>query len=524
MKKIYFLTCLLTIGFSMAYGQFSTATIPEQAYPIPADSCFRSDNINCYGFSDVFFPADGTQDDLSVFCWTKYIGMGNSDCFIGYRRIKAGTNLILDENYFSIPNSKGMDVAILKMDNDFYVIAGYHKTGVGHKLDVYKWNAGNLTLSSSYSLSNTVVYSPVKVDAHDLYGFAVTWADHGKVHVRVGRTDAGSFISCDAVLDQSDDYQYPDIAIGHANSISGSGLSLHFVYTSLNNTQVVESMLEFDDVHLNCMPLMIPHIEEHMNGNFGIPRIDCPDHSDKDDWSFVVSDNNKVVSSVMAHNFSPVPSHYVLNDGSMGNLNITTVSNNGPVLAYDNMGKHIYYGWVSTYVYPSATVGYIGLKMKIDGNLVNSNYWKMLQSITYSFGTGTIALSGQNDHSNDLYSVFSLSNFFGGYQIGHKNIPWSDTSFRPNPTDVLNVKNAGFEISPNPFTQDIQITNLLDRGNEAYIARVSDITGRVLLEYKDNLMEVNKQLNSLGNKLSPGMYILNVSYNQTNKSFKIIKQ
>jgi hypothetical protein len=529
-----------------AQAQFQTAIISELNNPSATGYADRAQTINAYSYSNVMMDGGGVYT-LDIHAWNSPDPTSVTGSGIAWNQINnAGT---YNTNYLipALTNKLSVDIVLTQTPQDSVcALLVYYEPGVGHFMDTYIWDETNnaLTLRATDQLSTASNFGWIHIDANSLDSFVVTWEENTRIYARAGQSKniSGSYPELASggkvLFNLPSPVQQPDVAL--SNAISTGQLMLHFTYLDLNDS-VFEARDTFSNLYLYAGGTDVFQIEDaFFQKGANMPRIDCPDHADDDDWSYVVEGRSGtltyILAGVQAYSVTPLPQHFYLSDGSLTGggspvLDLTMAKGQYyPVVAYDPQWKYIYYAWDlqdASILSPYGTVNaYIGFRMANDGSLATNRYW-FLQTTPAdaSFFPG-IALSGQNDATDSFYMAFTKFNPPATYYIGCKNVEWGSptNSFKPGTTTGIKVLKGDALITafPNPFQKGFGIHASDELANEIFDALLVDINGRVITTRKGDIPTLNKAFEK--ESLIPGAYILNLYAPTIFKQIKIIKQ
>lgn len=138
-----------------------------------------------------------------------------------------------------------------------------------------------------------------------------------------------------------------------------------------------------------------------------------------------------------------------------------------------------------------------------------------------------IALTGQNEYSNDLFIVFSADDIANTFYecLYTKHIDWNNIpaigyrSEKSNPDETNCSDKLIQHFYPNPI-QDKGLTLVL---NEMYIAdylevNIYDITGRKLHNHKGSIEEINNALRYIATNAAKGLWTVQLISHTSGKS------
>lgn len=603
------LLCLLS---GVASAQiFNPSTLTE--YPFPAAGAVGNTNHSfTYTMSHIaymtnfptpppppppYMPAPAPPavplSDLSVHCWD---GAAGSPAGVGYLNTAWGAGtpppaaLIYDQGFIPYPatcrsleaslmqDEMGVSMFIYGTNAPWYVIVSYYNAagpgGPGHYVDVYKWNQpppngpGGLTLvGAPIQLSTIPVYTRISQDAHNTYGFCITWenptamAPGNGVNFVFGFMNPaipGPSISPVYLLPGTGGEKSPDVAFTHSPA---TGINLQFLYFRKlgPNMRITESVIPMqfgpawaappapviNDV--NLLPWACPFIDLKT-------RLDATDHW-SDDWAYSYilppvcgAINNDIF---VRYDNAGVRTTYNLTNGSMGPLPCdiapTGVSylNDWPVCSFDQTTNWLNVEWYTQYQNGGAfflpnTGGYIGLKMDNLGVIMSPfDYLQVAEAATGSNTlasiTPTIASSRQNDRTDYQFVAFANQNAAGQYMVV-KDRPWTSATFKSaggghewselygGPTSAQNVSGAENNVTayPNPFSNNLSLDISAGLQNETLKVTIEDLSGRMIGKTEGKGNAINASLNDISRELASGVYLLRLQ-SATGNFNKVLK-
>lgn len=553
MKKLLFSFLAAGLFPVAAQCQFMYSSVPEILSPADPDSLYDINQMAAYSMSGLDFP--DMPSSLYVYSWG---GPGG----IGWIRKEQGNPAnVLDEGTLVLPylDAVSTDIAIIfgeqtDLTGPTYQIIVAYTNYSGVFMDFYQCNVTGISLLQTIQVSN-LPGNRVSVDAHKLYGFAMAWdIGDGAIHTQNGYANGGVVtLGCENVLQVNGlPLIMPDIAIGHPETTGA--LSLHYAAYTEDRQNVVEVTLPFDYVYNNCNPSIpvTPSVEDIMpislaGGYFGdLPRIDCPDHYATDDWSYVAVEyasdwvTQTVYSKVRtarlaAFSVGPWVMHDDVNDGSMGNLDISsgppyTYNANRPGIAYDPSGNYINILWHYPLVHIFSDHDYIGVRLRNVGALVDADYWIVDYNDKISPDAPALAISTQNDNSEEQFIVFAGSDPGVTHEsIDYEFLPLMNWGFKPgeNSTAIKNKQAGSFTVDcyPNPFTDVIRLQTDSKHTNDLLQVVLTDMSGKVIANCSGKIDAVNSALAHISAGLSKGIFFLKVHSSQAkeNTVIKITK-
>ncbi len=200
----------------------------------------------------------------------------------------------------------GVSMFIYGTNAPWFVLVSYYNPagpgGPGHYMDVYNWVpamfGGGLTWISTTQLSSIPNYTRISMDAHNTYGFCITWENPGVgiqfVNGFMNPSISGPSISPVYTLAGTKGETKPDVSITHSTM---SGLEFQFVYyhQSGPNVFITESStpMQFGPPWVPAGPAIITPTVRDVNvvpyTLSGPPdlktRMDAPDHWTTD-WAY----------------------------------------------------------------------------------------------------------------------------------------------------------------------------------------------------------------------------------------------
>lgn len=565
MKKFYFaLGMALFCGArsSNAQGSFRPAITPETDYPtnnVP----IRSDNTSAYSYSGI--NVGGNPTDLYVFTWDKFSAATPSGTGAGLA-IRQSTPFAQSYNPpgFPVNDAASIEAAILYRNNTAYVLCSYYWIShQGFYVDLYHYLGGGVLQQVNGYPQNITAFGSadglgwIHLDAHDLNEFVITWQEHGQILAKAGTASNNFIMGNTAALDNSSinmpRAMQPDVALVSSPQTHDS-LMAHFVYTDTSTHWLVAATLHFDDILNTPAPLstlspLINDNQYNVHYFFDRPRIDAPDDFAYDDWSYAVQKTDtftqqQLIYTGVMNNLLSTLFHFNLNDGSLNpallDISPHTFSNlhdnYQPALAYDPIGREIYYCWnyysnIDAPYPPLSDYAYIGLKIDNTGNLLMSSpiqYWRVQVNPANISPAPSIALSGQNTSAQLFMAFTQQQGTASGYYMTTKLNPWTLASFRPGQgTGIDNhaLQNT-VQVVPNPFSEDFQLYAKTST-NQTYRIQLTDALGRIILAQKGMIAELNHQLAQAGlGQLPAGNYFLKLWGSDVaaqNVNFKLLK-
>lgn len=531
-KSILMLVCLFSSFFASATF-VPPGSYPETTYPTAAMSVVsRPVHVCAYEMDNVMFY--GTPNNLFLYSWcggAAGISTPNVNGFAWKRTNPGGAMPVHHFGQEIIPGVIfDLEVGFVQVGTDTYIVAVYYENGVGHKYRIYRWLPGiaGVSIWSSGTLSSSASYGRISLDVHRLYGVAITWEVAGRIFVKTMNTTGGT-LAVGAARDIAGitSGAIPDVAFAHADDllvrisyVNKTSGDIHTINNLFSNLMVGTGTTTFatDDINAASFPSTIgAWYADNL-------QLDCPDHHTEDSWSYIYSDNdNDVFSRTYTPSYSSSP--FISNlTGWLGAYN-----NKYLTLAYAPGGTKIHYGWYTNYTAYSPIPGYI-VREYSDIGIPSSTFPKIVTTAPSYSSISVMAFSKQNDWSSRLFAVYSMVNTGGlNYEMRYKTVPWTAASFRPgNATSTEEIQNENvITVIPNPFTNHIAINIAGDNGKAIYSTSITDIQGRVLLNTKGTLENINQQLAKWSSgSAKAGLYFIQLqeTNGKIHRSFKVVKQ
>lgn len=541
MKKIsVIITLLLGLCTMNTQAQYLNASLPEAFNPNVANIALNPTKTNCHSYGSLANTATSDLYDVAVNTYEGYNSLSPLTLNWGFAwACRNLTTSAITVNYLSNPapspglEMKNMDIGILQSStNEIIIAVSFMDPATGYYVAFYELNpnANTATFLNLQSLgSGTSTVSGTNMDVNNKTDFIITFEDAFKIFAVAGQVGSGTTITLGSVNDINigTAANRPDVALCR----SSSGLNAHFVYRKFTGG-LEESMIDFNTIFTSTSSLS-QIVEDAVNPAFyDYPRIDCPDNVSDDSWSYVMMQNNhEIFASVKT---TAGINYYLLNNGSVPPLasDLTAFKNLFPVVAYDADPNLIHYSWavdaVTNFPVPTSK-GYLGVTLKTSGIVLSPDYWLMENNLLdNATSTPSVALSGQNDASPELFSALTYlgaASPFDSY-IKCKITPWSNFGFKPTGITSLSKEILDAKIVPNPTLTgfSISIHPNVDPGKCHLI--VTDITGRKLLDCMGSFAQVNLSLQHTSKGFKSGIYAIALSSDQTKEqlSFSAVKQ
>jgi hypothetical protein len=533
-----------------ANAQFLTATIPEFYNPGIANIALDAGNTNCHSYGSLQFNS-GDYYDVYVHTFDGQTGSippytYNWGVAWTLRNLTTpGTVNGYAANPIPLLDVTNMDVAIIQQNSgvvQFAVV--YYRPSMGYYVAFLNVNAVANTvalaaaptlLMSSAGATNA---SGIHIDVNEAKNFVITFGMNFRVYACAGIVSGGTIPTLGAVNDiiANGPSLMPDVAL--CNSVN-AGLNAHFVYYNYSTTNIEESVVDFNTIYTATGPIAITteYVSSGLLG-YTAPRIDCPDHSTEDVWSYVIMGENvpAPIHQVMAVIKDPsVGGIYEtsINDGSFppNAMNITPDKNYFPVVAYDADPNMVHFSWVLSgnilTPFYGINTGYVGVTVR-NGALRNNLYW-MMETIPMlnTKILRKVALSGQNDQSPDMYATMTHTNAAaGGDYINCKMVPWGNIGFKPTGINTPGITSVEANISPNPSAEGFRLNITNAQAGQQFTVQLTDISGRNIHTGSGNLATVKDALYKASLDVQPGIYFVNLAAEgmKGKRSFKVVKQ
>lgn len=528
MKKLVKLALGLLLTGSVAQAQFITPAFPETVYPTaPMAVVLRTQHTSCYSMTDIGFGA--AANNLYIHTWNSAGGPVNG---IAWRRTNtAGTTLNLGTAVIN-GDIRDLEAGFVQVSGTYFVVATYYEQGVGFFYRLYQWNPGGLApVGGPVLLMACQQYRRISLDAHKLYGVAITWQDiSGRVYVKVADASSGTLVIGNNIeVTNAFNAAIPDVAFSHAANLNvriafvdeGSGL-INVMHEDFFTLLGAGGPMPFILDDLNPAAFPPPLIQDPFRSNN--LQLDSPDHFPDDNWSYIYTDDQQnVFARLQTWSVSGVPFTMNLSNwlGAFRNEFLT--------LGYRPDGMGIHYGWFTRYT-GAPIPGFIALEMNDDGTFVTppGNFKVVANTTAYSWEP-VMSFSKQNDLSNRLFVAYPMSGVGGfGYEMRTKLIPWGAPSFITTPgtpgVATASVSEVELSVFPNPFTETFTVGVKNDAPTATYEATLTDLQGKAIAHPKGNLRGVNEALQNAVRNMPAGIYFLTVKNDgQLHQTLRVIK-
>lgn len=545
MKKISLLLCLLLTFGQAVQAQFNFPTTPEHIFPPANQNVGRANETSCFHVRVDDYNASGTAQNLYTYAWSD-----GSNSYLAWRRDDDANTTTFDEGYLQLsPYFRNIEVGIFWDNGQTYIIAAYYNStplAQGHYYQLYSFGPAGVSPSGTPQLlSNSLTYGRISLDVHRMDEVAIVWRDNAANSLMAKVIASGIAWPTVQILGTTNAIS-PDVAINctvpSANSLPG----LRIVYFDQGTGQIIVSHKSFQQLLITTAtnftpddintPLVAPQYFDHTSLN-----IDCPVHSGVDDWSYIYTDNfatearARVRMQTGPSSFS-ITTHS-LSQGLFGPVALGNTIYYSTGIAYSQTGGDIYYGWYygdgnpgDPNSNPLSSGWYVAVHMENTGTPVTPEY-QCIQDPTglgpdYGWYPAPVAFTKKTETNNHLFIVYPvMGSAAGGYYMATKFIRWGSTSFKPDVTDVHEMEGneLNVTVSPNPFKNQIRIDLAGAAGTKQLSVQLYDIQGKVITGINGSLSTVNEQLSIESKALVPGMYLLKVTSDKQNKTFKILK-
>ena len=180
-------------------------------------------------------------------------------------------------------------------------------------------------------------------------------------------------------------------------------------------------------------------------------------------------------------------------------------------------------GWFTSWSVPFES--YVSTEITRDGLAMTSatDYLEIPFVPANASGAPTLAFAKSNENTmNILYAFFSELNASGLYDMKHKYHPTASSgSFKKEDehhcSDAEHIDGLRHKDEPqlvvvaypNPFINELSLNHTNSISGVVHVS-VSDMSGRLLLEYNDSWSKVSNQLRMDSGKLEAGFYVINV--------------
>lgn len=532
MKHVLLGGLLLLSSFG-ATAQFTNAVVSDVPYP-SGSPVLRPDDLHCYS-AQVYM--SGSPYTLNVYGWNNASTTAEGLAW----RLMSGSSLF-NAGIIPIPNSSSIDMGVVQepMTGTTKVVVAYHRTGVGHFMDIYNATTTGFSLQSSTQLSGTNALPRISVDAHRMYGVLISWAVPNQgVFVKTLNTNTGTLtVGTSHILSNTFKSMDPDITFTHSGS---NPLLAHVAFHRTSPNQMEEQRMDFFAMHASTTVPWSGGIEDVFpipNGwDVGPASIDGPEHASTENWAYafpffkITTGFGPIITRVNNGATSTVNQF----DATEGSFGITPPGlydfsgryNRGVSLAFDQDQDRFRTAWFFSPNGGTFNGQYIVQFMRIDGALLNPGTTYLNAEINpagNTSGTRCITLNPNNSTTDDFvaYGHFSGS----AYSIKVKSLPWTLSSFR-TPTSVAAAQTQApdFSIYPNPAIGAPSVNFNGALADADLDAVMMNGAGQVVARVQGDGHSLAMQLIANWNNLAAGRYTITVvsselGYNATKTLIK----
>lgn len=514
--KRFLLGGLLFLSSFGVEAQFTNAVVNDVPYP-SGNPVLRPDDIHCYSAEVVI---GGNPYTLNVYGWNNASGSGEGMAW----RLMSGSSLV-NAGVIPIPNSSSIDMGIVHegSTNTVKVVVAYHKTGVGHIMDIYNAAVGGLSLVSSTALSGTNALPRISVDAHKLYGVLISWAESGQgIFVKTLNTSTGPLtIGTTHWLANTYKSIDPDITFTHA----GAGLLAHVAFHRTSPNQMEEQVMDFFAMHGSIIVTYTGSVEDVFSipagWDVGLASIDGPEHASVENWAyafpfFKISTGLGPVIARVFDGYTSTVNQFDATEGPFGSTPVGLYDfsgryNRGVSLAFDQVQDYFRIAWYFAQTANAANGRYVVQFMKINGALLNpgGTYLNAEVNPAANLSPARCITLNPNNSTNENFTAYGhLANV---YSIKVKSLPWSLSSFR-TPTSVAGTQSVtpDFNVYPNPSVSAPTISFSGALADARLDAVIVNAAGQICAAARGDGQGLAMQLISNWNSLPPGLYTIRV--------------
>lgn len=499
-------TILVTLGIAACMpGQaqtFTGASAPEVAYPTSASGIvIEPDHVSNYGFH---YAQGSYSGNLYAYSWSRSDNMYGHSGSISTLFMDASNTTVYAQHTILVENAFDIEVGTIDAMGARFVIASYYNAD-GVFLNIYKYDmfGGLFPHIMKHKLSDSGKFP--RIDSHKGYANVVTWMESGGI--MVAAIDGGLNISNSVLIDNTDKGVIPDVAFGHEPD-----LNVRIAYYRPNDAEIHVISRPFFDIF---GPLTISFTLEDVKPNVKARYIDldCPDHFSYTRWAYVYDNTgNQIIARSYSSDISGIPFDFPITDPSLGALPCRK-----PSIAYSDDNSIFNVAWS---IDPAGSPNHhiLGVMRDVTGGYITpfANYLLVANNTQYG-KHAYVALSKSNEHTGDLFSVYSMHPINDEMRYKFKN--YGSSTYRG--VDIAN--NILADIYPNPFEDGFQLNIEGVTADDAVELQMIDVTGRTILSLKNDINTINLALSQVGNNLTPGMYMIQLSVNGKNTIQKVIK-
>jgi hypothetical protein len=517
--KQFLLGGFLLLGSLNAGAQFTSAVYNDVPYP-SGNPVQRPDDIHCYSAE---VSMSGNTYTLNVYGWNN---AGTSAEGFAWR-LMSGSSLV-NAGIVPVNNSSSIDMGIVQEPNTgtIKVVVAYHKTGVGHFMDIYDAAVTGLTLVSSMNLSNANALPRISVDAHKLYGVLISWSDPNQgIFVKTLNTNTGLLtIGTTHILTNTFKSLDPDITFTHSGS---NPLLAHVAFHRGSPNQMEEQRMDFFAMHGSMSIPFTGAVEDvypiPSGWDVGPASIDGPEHASVENWAYAFPLFNPstgfgpVITRVKNGTTSTV-SQFDATEGPFGSTptgpyDLSTRLNRGVSLAFDPIQDYFRIAWFYCPTTNYSAGRYVVQYMKINGGLLNPGGTYLNAEVNPAGNTSGTRCITLNPNNSTPENFTAYGHFNGSvYSIRVKSLPWAATSFKTAPTAVTGAQSVSpdFNIYPNPSSSAPSISFSGTLADAELNAVIVNSFGQVCAAAHGDGQTLGMRLIENWSSLPAGQYIVRV--------------
>ncbi len=381
-----------------------------------------------------------------------------------------------------------------------YAMVVYWSEDAGNKwiLDVFNYFAGSnsFVYHSDYTIASGYYNTSINIDGNANGEFAIVYDDlSSNLWAIVGDVNGGAVNFNPAILvDLTNTTSNLGVAPDVAMYYDGSYNRVYFTYVEPNSGEIWVEYDDYSNLTGGSYSQNVDHIEPPSSGQFLIPRIACPNASAGNDYWTVAAEfrdaGNYYIISVINDNGSIFSQ--LVNDGSLGNLDISADMNIHPAVCYD-VTSNIWIGWsydhIGTFLggWGASAVAFypLAIKLDINGNLITTKYMEVPTTISTSDYWDLLSLAGR--HTSGLDDVYLTYMLDGNSDVYTKQVNYGVGGLR-------NMNNTNNDIK-NILKENIN--------HKAVYYKMYDMHGRLKASGSYNSTKINQN-----SGLSTGIYLL----------------
>lgn len=418
----------------------------------------------------------------------------------------------------------------------FYGQIGSGATAIkGYYYQIYKWGVSGVSLLSTVPLSLGVEYGRISLDAHRLYAAAMVWEESGILKLKGVSINPSGGLSFGPDVTLLDSYSghIPDIAMAHPDiGPSAGNLIARIVYVDqatlyptvgyINYFDLISGIPAFIIDDINPDPFSSPFINYVPSSPLSYYqgenlKIDCPDHSNYDNWAYVYTTDQQRVKIRGRLNTFPVITKNITTSFP---YDLETGTMNGQLAIHYNQNDKIYTGWRTNYSLFTPYYKFIGKMTNMSPAPISGEYY-IINNDIYAFTA--IAFSKQDDRATNLFAsyAYGVLPYYPYFDIKYKLKPFYDGEFFVESKEIEKIE---LNIYPNPIINEINLNYMGDR-NALYELTINSIDGKIIFNETGIMQDLQTSLNNKFLKVTSGTYIFRFKGNSNNfeKIFKIIK-